>query len=129
MGKGKHKRPERLPGLPAQQLRGDESSQAVPRPDSQNGTHSQAPGDSGSEVTATTEPIHREAGGMDTRAPTKLVPQSNAGECQNCKSLRLQKRLPNRTQIYAKRGSVRYCKCHVCGSTWKVAPRKMNGEP
>lgn len=60
---------------------------------------------------------------MDAK-PARLIPQSNAGECQSCKALRLMKRIPNRTYVYAKRGVVRYCKCHVCGTTWKIAPRE-----
>ena len=55
---------------------------------------------------------------MDT-ATTRLVPQSNAGECQSCKAKRQKRKLANSTHIYAKRGGVRYCVCNLCGSTWK----------
>ena len=63
-----------------------------------------------------------------TEQPTKtrLVPLSNAGECTACQAHRKKLaelgRLPsgNLTEIYSVHGRTRYCRCRICGRTWKT---------
>ena len=57
---------------------------------------------------------------VSATAPVRLVPMSAAGECCMCKGLRALAGRVNYTEIYAKRGTVRYCRCKVCLHTWKV---------
>lgn len=59
---------------------------------------------------------------LSATGPTRLVPASAAGECVMCTEHRLHAGRMNYTEIYAKRGEVRYCRCKVCGHTWKVLP-------
>lgn len=72
------------------------------------------------EARAIATAIEREKAG-ELPASEKLVPQSNAGDCQCCKAFRQMRGIQNRTVIYCKRGAVRFCKCLVCLSTWKIA--------
>jgi len=56
---------------------------------------------------------------------TPLPVLSHAGPCRNpectmCPEWRKKLGRENQTMIYAQKGAVRYCKCRVCGHTWKI---------
>ena len=53
---------------------------------------------------------------------TYRLPQlSHAGECVMCPEFRKQLGRKNDTGIYSTKGPIRYCKCYVCGHTWKFS--------
>lgn len=54
--------------------------------------------------------------------PPKLVPLSNAPECQMCKTAREATGRANDVFIYCTRDRVRYVKCRVCEHTFKFVP-------
>ena len=54
----------------------------------------------------------------------RLMPISNAPECNLCVDTRAKLGKPNDTYIYATRDRVRYCKCRLCGHTFKFVPKE-----